>query len=313
MKARLLELQNRPMFEVENAFEQSISCNDNDVNQYHYAAYLIRVDEYERALEHIEVASRCKDAQPLVLQSLRGVALMRMGQSDEAAQIMRYVWENRSQRLPATIGRIQGTQLAECYRRNIEQLKMKEMAEDIIGNFSMATNVIDECINSYGCDDKLVEIAVHLISTAESVLQHNDEQNERALEIAKRWDNNSRFRKCIEHRSDTLQHFERNPGLVDYFPRVATALFTTQQKEPGQSITKGHYSGTIHALVQRQSNPYGFVSCEELGSVYFNKHSLVNASDWHLLKEDISVNFDIIATKEPYRPWAIRLQLDFKE
>lgn len=313
VKARLLESQNRPMFEVENAYEQSISCNDNDVNQYHYAAYLIRVDESERALEHIEAASRCKDAQPLVLQGLRGVALMRLGQSDEAAQIMKYVWENRSQKLPARIGRIQGTQVAECYRRNIEQLKMKEMDEDVIENFSMATNVIDECINSYGCDGKLVETAVDLISTVESVLRHDTEQNERALEITKRWDNNNRFRTCIEHRSDTLQHFERNRSLADYFPRAATALSATQQNEPSQIITKGHYSGTIHALVQRGSNPYGFISCEGLGSIYFNKHSLVNASDWQLLKENISVNFDIIATKEPYRPRAIRLQLDVKE
>jgi LuxR family glucitol operon transcriptional activator len=313
VKARLLELQNRPIFEVENAYEQSIRCNDNDVNQYHYAAYLNKNGEYERALDHIEAASRCKDAQSLVLKSLRGLILMRMGQSDEAAKIMMYVWENRSKKLPATIGRIQGTQLAEAYRRSIEQLKMKGMAEDVIGNFSMAANVIGECINSYGCDDKLVEIAVHLFSTVESVLKHNGEQNERALEIAKRWDNNSAFRTCVAHRSDTLQHFARNPDLADYFPRVATTLSTTQQTEPGQSITKGHYSGTIHTFVQRQPNPYGFVSCEELGSVYFNAHSLVNASDWHLLKEGISVNFDIIATKKPYSPCAIRLQLDFRE
>ena len=313
VKAYLLESQRRPIFEVENAYEQSIGCDDNDINRYHYAAYLIKIGEYERALEHIEAASRCKDAQPLVLESLRGLALMRMGQSDEAAKAMINVWENRSKKLPARIGRIQGTQLAECYRRNIEQLKMKGIAEDVIENFSMAANVIDECINSYGCDGKLVEIAVHLISTVKSVLKHNDAQNERALEIAKRWDNNNAFRTCIEHSSDTLQHFVRNPDLADYFPRVATALSTTPRKQPGQSITNGHYSGTIHTLVQRQPNPYGFVSCEELGSVYFNEHSLVNASDWHLLKEDISVNFDIIATKKPYNPRATRLQLDFRE
>ena len=313
VKAWLLELQRRPIFEVENAYEQSISCNDNDINQYHYAAYLNKVGEYGRALDHIEAASRCNDAQLLVLKSLRGVVLMRMGQIDEAVEMMTYVWENRSQKLPARIGRIQGTQLAEAYRRNIEQLKMKGMVEDVIGNFSMAANVIGECINSYGCDGKLVEIAIHLISTVESVLKHNDEQNELALEIAKRWDNNSAFRTCIEHRSDTLQHFVRNPDLADYFPRSAKILPTTQRTNLGQSITRGHYSGTISSLIGRQLNPYGFISCEELGSVYFNSQSLLNESDWHLLKEDISVNFDISATKKPYSPLAIRLQLDFRE
>jgi len=313
VKAYLSELQNRPIFEVENAYEQSINCNDNDVNQYHYAAYLTKAGEYERALDHIEAASRCEDAQPLVLSSLRGLVLMRMGQTEEAVKLMMYVWENRSKELPARVGRIQGTQLAEAYRRNIEHLKMKEMLEDVVENFSIAANVVDECTNSYGWDGMLVELAVHLISTVESVLKHNDKQNERALEIAKRWDNNSTFRKCIEHRRDTVQHFVRNPDLADYFPRVAAALSTTQRKEPGQSITKGHYSGTIQLLADRMPNPYGFVSCEELGSVYFNSRSLLSEDDWHLLKKGISVNFDIIATEKPYNPRAIRLQLDLRE
>jgi tetratricopeptide (TPR) repeat protein len=313
VKAYLLESQNRPVFEVENAYEQSIDCDDNDINRYHYAAYLVRLGEYERAINHLDVAVRYKDAQPLVLNSLRGLALMRMGQTEEAVKLMMQVWGNRSKELPARIGRIQGTQLAEAYRRNIEQLKVKGMHKDVVENFSAAAAVVDDCINLYGCDGKLVEVAIDLVSTAKSVLEYSDEQNERALEVAKRWDNDRTFRTYIERRSDALRHLARNPDLADYFPRSAKILPTTQRTNLGQSITRGHYLGTISSLIGRQLNPYGFISCEELGSVYFNSQSLLNGSDWHLLEQGISVNFDIIATEKPYSPRAIRLQLDFRE
>ena len=313
VKAHLLELQKRPIYEVENAYEQSISCNDNDINRYHYAAYLIRTDEHERALDHINAATRCKDAQQLVLNSLRGVVLMRMGQTDEAVKIMKHVWENRSKELPARIGRIQGTQLAEAHRRNIEQLKMKGMPKDVVENFFIAAKVVDECIGSYSCDGKLAEEAVNLVRTAGSVLEIDDKAHKRAVVIAKRWDSNEVFKICTKQRRNTLSHFKRNPNLAYYFPCVAEILHAAEQTEPGQSITKGHYSGTIRTLVHRQDNPYGFISCEELDSVYFNRHSLSNESDWDLIERGISVNFDIITTKAPYKPQAINLQLDFEE
>lgn len=273
---------------------------------------MIKSGEYERALEQIEAASQCKDAQILVLGSLRGVALMRMGQADEAVKLMRHVWENRSKQLPARVGRIQGTQLAEAYRRNIESLKMKAMPEDVIENFFMAANVIDECINSYGYDGKLVEVAVHVMSTVKSVVEHNRKENERAAELAKRWDNNKTFRRYAEQRGDTVQHFGRHPDLAGYFPRIAEMLLPIEGTEPAQSTTKGYYSGTIHAVYRRQPS-FGFISCEELGSVYFNRHSLANEYDWNSVKPGIKGDFDIIATKAPYSPRAINLQLDFRE
>lgn len=310
VKARLLELQNRPIYEVEDAYEQSIRCNDNDINRYHYASYLLRINEHERALAQIKKATTFKDAQPMVLKSLQGIALMRLGRADEAVKLMKYVWENRSKELPARVGRIQGTQLAEAYRRNVELLKMKGMPQDALENFLIGVDIVDECLNLYGCDAKLVEVAVNLMATTWSVLKHDDKANEHAVEIGNRLDTNKSFIMHAKGHRATLQHFIRNADLAKYFPRVADMMVTADKPEPDQNIPKGDYSGTIQTLVQRKDTPYGFISCDELGSVYFNKQSLVNETNWELLKRGIRVNFDIVVAKKPFITRAIKLQLD---
>ena len=37
VKAHLMEFENRPIYEIERAFEESIRCQDTDINQFHYA------------------------------------------------------------------------------------------------------------------------------------------------------------------------------------------------------------------------------------------------------------------------------------
>jgi hypothetical protein len=223
---------------------------------------------------------------------------------------MIYVWQNRSKELPAKIARIQGTQLAEAYRRNIEQLKIKGMYKDVLENVSIAADIVNQCLDLYGCDAKLVEVAVNIISTASSVLRKDAKTNEFAENIAKYWDNNQLFRKCAGARINTLRHFQRNPALAAFFPRTAE---TIKAAEPDQGITKGQHSGTIQRLVDQEPNPYGFILCEELGSVYFNRRSLFDNTDWDFVKQGLGVNFDIIATKKPYLPRAIKLRLDSRE
>lgn len=310
VKARLLELLSRPIYEIEDAYEQSINCDDNDVNRYHYAAYLIGIDEHDRALEQIDIAKTSQGAHPMVLDSLRGIALMRLGKSDEAIQVMKYVWDNRSKELPARVSRIQGTQLAEAYRRDIESLRVKEMPTDALENFSAGTGIVDECLNLYGCDGKLVDVAIDLVGTALSVLKDHDKAAKHAAEVGKRWENSDSFMAHAKGREDIVGHFMRTPDLTKYFPLLADVLLASDRSERGQRIPKGDYSGTIEGLVQRRDAPYGFISCDQLGSVYFSKQSLLNETDWGTLTKGTKVKFDIVSAEKPFKPRAISLRLD---
>ena len=71
IRAQLLEAQGKPIFEVEAAFAQSIRYGDTDINQYHYANYLIRNDEYERAITQIEATLVHEEALEIALRSVR--------------------------------------------------------------------------------------------------------------------------------------------------------------------------------------------------------------------------------------------------
>jgi len=301
VKAYLQQIMGRPIYEIEDSYQRSIDCDDNDVNRYHYAAYLLSINEYKNALEQIEAAMKCEDAQLPVLMSLKGITLMRMGQAKEAVEQMTFVWNNRSKELPAKVHRIQGTQLAEAYRRNMEQLIMKSMFKDIGDTLHEAVNVVTECMELYGCDAKLVEVAINLIATSAHTLDTDEELHKYATAITKKWDSNKNFQKHAEQYG--RQHFER-VDIDDYFPQIAGLL------KIERSNKQVSYSGIIYSIVNRDMESYGFISCDRLGEVYFNKKSLLDGFDWNLLKEGSKIKFDIILSKAPYKPRAIKMQLE---
>ena len=92
VKAHVLEMEKRPIYEIEQAFEESINCEDTDVNRFHYAVYLMRIEEYEKALEQIGRAADHQAADDLALRSIKGLVLLRNGRIPEALEELEYVW-----------------------------------------------------------------------------------------------------------------------------------------------------------------------------------------------------------------------------
>ena len=56
VRAQLLKMQQSPIYEIEDAFEESITYGSNDINRRDYAVYLMSIAEHERALEQVEEA-----------------------------------------------------------------------------------------------------------------------------------------------------------------------------------------------------------------------------------------------------------------
>ncbi|MFC1865711.1 NB-ARC domain-containing protein [Chloroflexota bacterium] len=302
-KAILLEHQKSPIYEIEEAYEQCLNCADNDVNRYHYAVYLNRIDENERAVEQLELAKKNSNAEPLVLDSILGLALSRLGRSEEALVLMLGVWNNRSDKTPAKYNRIHGTQLVEAYRRDIEQLQMKGLTTTVLEHVAFAMEIVNECLRLYGCDYKLVEVAVDIIYTAFKDIENNDKAKKQALSIIKNWEANEQFRKCLQLSSEIPQNFKRSPKLSKYFPYVSQWLLSRED------LAEGRHSGTIQRIVNRKSLPYGFIDCQELGQVYFNQKSLASEDEWGFLSKGVSINFDIVAMEAPFAPIATRIKL----
>lgn len=284
VRARVLEAQNRPIYEIEEAFEQSIKYKDSDVNRYHYAAYLIRINEFERAIEQVDEALLHKEALPMTFRSVKGLALMRMGRIDEAINEMEPVWINRSSDLPIRVGRAQGTQLADAYRRRGEQLLSLGRVSEAVEVLSKSADTIDETMRAYEYDRKLVETAVNIIATVVGRVGRDIIDEYPIIRLARKWDENRRFRVCAEGYYRTLRHFERTPVLEEFLPKVANIVKTSEFMK--------FYTGTIEEVVREKA--FGYITSDMLGKVHFSQSSLVDTSQWLELQTGKAVKFQII-------------------
>jgi LuxR family glucitol operon transcriptional activator len=301
VKARLLEAHNSPIYEVEEAYEQSIRMKDNDVNRYHYATYLMKQSEHERALEQIEKGATHPQAWPMTFKSLKGLTLMRMGKIPDAIVELLAVWSNRSKNLPLAIGRTQGTQLVDAYHRQAEQKLLLGNEPEAIADCLDAARIMSEAIEDYGYDDTLVETAVNLIRCIAGQAYQTDTLLQPLRDITSKWDSTAEFRKHAIGLRKTVEHFQKNPALGMFFPVTSKELRTLGYSKK--------YTGRIDIVVPTKY--YGFINCDDLGRVHFNRSSLFDQSVWPQLKSKDIVLFEVIVPRgEDKLPHAVKLELE---
>ncbi len=286
VQARILESEDKPIYTVEEAYERSIKCDDNDVNRYHYAVYLSRIHEYERALEQVGPAMSHPQALLHPLRSIKGLLLVRMGRDAVCIHEMEAVWQDRSENLPVHVMRTQGTQLADAYVRRAQQLTSLGKVPEAVTQLSDAARVVDETMQ-YGCDNRLVETAVAALGCLAERLSEGEVTGHPIVSLASQWDENDEFHTCAIGFRKTTAHFERNSDLQRVLPRTARAVLTFD-------YTK-RFDGTIRSVLI--SKRFGFITCEALGAAHFNLGSLVDRSQWSNLRPGVSVRFGVIFPK----------------
>ncbi len=224
IKAHVLEKGRRPIYEIEQAFEESISCEDTDVNRFHYAVYLMRIEEYERALEQIRRAGTHQAADDLALRSIKGLVLLRNGRIPEALEELEYVWNCEDAGVPMNMKRVHGTQFAGALHRRVEQLYNlgnTAVAEEVAHKgVSVANRTAVDC----GWDFKLAEVGVELLS---DVLGRPDVSNSpetRFMETASVWDSDVKFREACRKCKRVEFLFDRNEALRNAMPNCSLVV-----------------------------------------------------------------------------------------
>ena len=271
VKAALMDLEDRPIYDIEQAFEESINCRATDVNRFHYAVYLMRQQEYDKSLDQIELAMTHPEVDEISLRSIRGLVLLRNGKIPEALDDLESVWSYRGIRIPANIKRIHGTQYADALRRRVEQLF-------VLGNVGEAEKiairgmeVVDQTGNDFGLDHKLAEVGVELCDEISGRSDVSAECERHLREVAKRWGSDRHFEHAI--RSISMQ-----PGLFgDQFVRSQTneARAGSELGSETESLTKG----TVKVVYPR----FGFIETEEMGDVHMDRSSMNFPSQWRKL------------------------------
>ena len=296
VRAHVMEMERRPIYETERAFEDSIGCRDTDVNRFHYAVYLMRIEEYERALEQIEHASAHDMADNIALRSIRGLVLLRGGHIPEALTELEAVWIHTDSDIPRHIRRVHGTQFVGALRRRLEQLYSLEDTEEAEKTALKGIQVADQAAAAYLWDWKLAEEAVKLLSEIIGRSGISETLEFECVSMASAWDSDPGFREgCMSRRNIRLS-FEHNAGLGHAMPMTSTAFLSLVRPQ--------RYEGTIARLV----SSYGFISTDSLGDVHMDRSSLVRPSVWPDLRVGQRVAYQI--RYKDKGPHAVELELD---
>ena len=300
VQAYVLERQGRPIYEIEEAFEKSIQYKDIDINRYHYAVFLIRSNEFDRGIEQIDKALEHAEALSLILEGLKGLALMRMGQLDPAIEKLSMVWEDRSSDIPSRIVRTQGTQLANAYRRRGAQQFSRGNKQEAINELVEACKIVTTTISDFGCDEKLVEEALNIFTTFTMQVWEDDVALQNMKGIASIWDKHKEFQRYVFNYWRAVLLFHQNPRLGEMFPIIS-------KKIPASPENAKHYIGTVKNINRGQF--FGFVNCTELNDVHFNKFSFIEPGEWDGLNIGDQLEFQVIGqTKGPHATDMKRVQ-----
>ncbi len=294
VRAHVLRSQQRPIYEVENAFEDSLRYGASDINRRDYAVFLMGIEEHERAYEQVEAAISLGTGVETVLRSLKALALTRLGRLAESIDEHEFVWSSKELNQSQYDRKLQGTQYAESLRRFVEQLKVQGKEEDATKALITGIQVVEETAADCGWDDKLVTVAIRLLAEKIDDSTVFLEPGRSLSKIAQDWDSLDEFvGGCNLARA--VEQFTLHVHLADVMPRCARRALGAD------------YSSRFEGRVASLMGSYGFIECNELNSVHMRATSLKSPAEWTLLRVGQRVQFSVINQVRGLH--AIRLEL----
>lgn len=282
VKAQVLRMEGRPIYEIEQAFSEAISCEDNDVSRYHYAVYLMNIEEYERALEQIQRASSHALALDIPLRSIKGLVLLRSGRILEGLSELEHVWQHGDSTIPINSRRVHGTQYSGALKRRAEQLYNlgnSSSAEEMV---LQGLEVVEQTSGSCEWDSKLAEAGAHLLSEVMTKSDTTVATQQKVTELAKHWDSNFKFVNSCRGHSKTRSLLQRSPELVHAMQNSCSSPVMPEQSE------------RLEGAVVRIRGSFGFLASEAVGEVHMDRSSLVRPTDWGELRIGQKVTFVVL-------------------
>lgn len=285
VRAHLLKLQQRPIYEIENAFEDSVRYGENDLNRRDYATYLMGFGEHERALNQIEAALELGTGVETVLRSLRALALTRLSRVEEALKEYEFVWTSKERNQSQYDRIVQGTQYADAYRRYVEQLTGQGKRNEVEEATLAGVRIVEETAADCGWDNKLAQVAIKLLGETIDHPNASPEFRRQLVEVATKWDATNAFVRCCNLQR-TLDEFTRHGSLTEYMPNSSRTILSADGKP--------RFHGTVNRLLGSLMAGFGFITCNELGSVHMQATSLIQPDSWSLLKVGQPVSFSVV-------------------
>ena len=290
VQAQVFEQIGRPIYDIERAYELSLECEDNDVTRYHYATYLLGIDENQRVIDQVNAGLKLTATIPQSFKGLKGLALMRLGQYPDAINLLEEVWTSRTDTLPKNVLRSQGTQLISAFRRRAERYRSLGNRTGAIQDLCSATDRATAVLELCGADSRFAQEALHAMVDALKLLKAADFSKHEFASICKLWDSRQDFVASAAQSDRAHLHLSSVTDDAErFFPNISLALKTSKGSL--------QVSDMLNGIVRVRFEHFGFVTTDTLEDVHFTRDSLVHKQEWEELIAGRPVDLNTVNQK----------------
>lgn len=282
VRALILEQARAPIYEIEQAYEESLRCSATDINRFHYATFLLRSGEFSRALEQIEEAATSPDADEVSIRSIKGLVLLRSGLIPQALEELEYVWNSEGTHIPNIVKRVHGTQFANGLRRRVEQLQSLGRTLEAEEEAKKGIRVVNETADTWGWDGKLAEGGIELINEILNRSEPSDKAKSEFIKVVSDWESGRQVRIALGTSRKHLELLDQVKGRLGIAGKHKGLISKPEESQK--------HSGFIKVIYPH----FGFIQTQSFGDVHMNPLSLLDPRGWQNLQAGEQVAFEVV-------------------
>ena len=298
--AGLVETTAGNIFGAAEELEQAVQYDpESGICRYTYAQLLIReLEDFERALEQLEFAEKIDRDDPTLLGAI-AMCLTRLGEYPRAADIYVRLLESVNQR-PRKWRITTCDQAADCFRRWAERDYTNKDGPAVRNHVGQSLEILLNAAKSGNCDDqtggrigKTMRIAlIHATQSAD--IDYAEKVVGFVAEIIQLLPGR---RITVYDLNRLVESFAGHRELQD---RIVAMCHGAGKAARGIAVA-GLAGGAPASDVRREGRirslpegvRFGFILDEEGETWFFHHNSLVDKSDWRVLKHGMVVSFKI--------------------
>jgi LuxR family glucitol operon transcriptional activator len=267
------------------------------VARYQYAVFLLNMmEDSEHALIEIDAAISL-DREDESLQTIRALALMRLGRYKEAADIYEQLLPQLSNR-PRKWRITTRDQAAECYRRWAENDRAMRESELRHKHLDRALSILEEGFDSKDTDRRTGVLYTSIIE--DGLYFALDERNQRdALALLSKLRDASYVVDCPPFRALTFERFirgmeadeEYNAAIHEFTEhnRIKWSLEPVLEAKSAPTNTEDSLRGFVKSMIPGEH--FGFITDTKGEDWFFHQNHLSDQIEWSTLREGTKVAF----------------------
>jgi len=292
--ASIIETRAGDLYKAADEIETAIQYDPKSaVAHYQYAVFLLHeMEDSSQALIQIDFALSL-DPKEETLETLRALALMRVGQCKESAKIYERLLDNLEVR-PRKWRITTRDQASECYRRWAEQnVTMNDMglAKE---HLDRACHILEEAIGANEFDSRMGNLYTNIIEDAIGIAIQ-EKNADYAVSTLERLSEVNQAVSCAPFRRLTHDYFVRVFGEESQAVARAKQLSSRiNWAVPRDTVAASHETlnsqqGKIKAMPVGM--PYGFITDDHGNDWFFHKSTVLGINVWRTLHNGIAVVF----------------------